>query len=538
MLNSHSTRALLLGTSLAAAWLPATARAAEDATIGRSEEPIELEGAAVPNLLGYSVDDFAVYKWSEGEFQPIAFQVDERGPGGGYFGEEAETGYLDENDQIVFMVEDVGGKARTDVWLEHANVDPEHRYEVELEDPLNPGQKGWVYLFLGADLPRSSADYMSLDSENPLIVSSDRYREEYFEDLPGAQSGLFLLPGIGGSDVDMNDRMKFRLKLSPLFDWQTEEDGQVEEVHYKDGPVRVIVAYNISLPLISFTISNTQVLYHRQMSIVRNKISQLNYPEVKRMLWLSDNNYAIKDFVYYDNRGGGPEDDATFTDVVDGDGLRDEGAPFTFAEVVSPTNGATVSVQDNSIIPAEETSSYYCDECGDEAWPDTGDGHKWGENGTWLKNIPFQTETFDLESWNWRLAAYTDGSHGGTYARRYFNRVMVSTDWQAANGVADEAPGAVAPAALRLEQNQPNPFNPRTTIRFAVPERSGAVSLDVYDAAGHRVRRLVQGRMAPGTHALTWDGRDDAGRQVASGIYTYRLETAEQSLTRRMLLLK
>jgi hypothetical protein len=528
----------LLGTSLAAAWLPTAARASDVATIERIEEPIELEGAAVPSLLGHSVDDFAVYKWDGEGFQAIPFQVDERGPGGGYFGEEAETGYLDDNDQIVFMIEDAGDRARTDAWLDHANVDPDHRYQIEVEDPLNPGQKGWVYLFLGADLPRSADDYVELISDNPLIVGSDRYREEYFPDLPGAQSGLFLLPGIGGNEVDVNDRMKFRLKLSPLFDWQTEEDGQVEETNTKDGPVRVIVAYNISLPIIGFTISNTQVLYHRQMSIVRNKISQLNYPEAKRMLWLSDNNYAIKDFMYYDNRGGDPEEDATFSDVVDGDGLRDEGEPFTFQEVVSPTQGATVSVQDNSIIPAETTLAYYCDECGSESWPETGDGHKWGENGTWLKNIPFQAETFDLESWNWRLPTYADGSHGGLYARRYFHRVTIAADWQAANGVADEAPGAVAPTALRLEQNQPNPFNPRTTIRFAVPVRSGAVSLDIYDAAGRRVRRLVQGRMTPGMHALTWDGKDDAGRDVASGVYAYRLETAEQSLTRRMLLLK
>lgn len=69
----------------------------------------------------------------------------------------------------------------------------------------------------------------------------------------------------------------------------------------------------------------------------------------------------------------------------------------------------------------------------------------------------------------------------------------------------------------------PNPFNPRTTLRFDLP-RAGAARLAVFDLAGRQVRTLVDGSLPPGPHAIAWDGRDDAGRPVGSGAYVARLE--------------
>ena len=90
---------------------------------------------------------------------------------------------------------------------------------------------------------------------------------------------------------------------------------------------------------------------------------------------------------------------------------------------------------------------------------------------------------------------------------------------------------------LVLEQNRPNPFNPQTSIRFFLPAR-GTVELNVYDVRGALVRRLAAGEFDAGPHALTWDGTDDAGRPVASGVYVYRLSAERRSQTRKMMLLK
>jgi len=106
--------------------------------------------------------------------------------------------------------------------------------------------------------------------------------------------------------------------------------------------------------------------------------------------------------------------------------------------------------------------------------------------------------------------------------------------------LATPAPvSAVVPsvAGLRLEQNHPNPFNPVTRIDYTVDQES-AVYLAVYDISGKLVRTLVNRRMRSGTHSQEWDGRDDGGRAVASGIYFYRLTAGKQSLARKAVLLK
>jgi FlgD Ig-like domain len=86
-------------------------------------------------------------------------------------------------------------------------------------------------------------------------------------------------------------------------------------------------------------------------------------------------------------------------------------------------------------------------------------------------------------------------------------------------------------------QNYPNPFNPSTTIEFTVRERS-KVSLKIYNVAGQLVRTLVDGDRAPGAvHKVAWDGRNDAGTTVSSGVYFYKLVTSDFTQTRKMVLL-
>jgi hypothetical protein len=102
-----------------------------------------------------------------------------------------------------------------------------------------------------------------------------------------------------------------------------------------------------------------------------------------------------------------------------------------------------------------------------------------------------------------------------------------------------EGPTAVSipPMRLNLAQNHPNPFNPRTTIRFSLPH-DGRVVLAVYDALGHKVRTLVSAELPAGLHEAVWAGRDDAGRRVATGMYLYRVETEDGVLSRKMTLVK
>jgi hypothetical protein len=88
-----------------------------------------------------------------------------------------------------------------------------------------------------------------------------------------------------------------------------------------------------------------------------------------------------------------------------------------------------------------------------------------------------------------------------------------------------------------LAQNAPNPFNGDTLIRFRT-SIAGPMTLSIYDLAGQRIRNLWNGERPPGEHLLSWDGRDDAGRAVASGTYVYRLQSAVGDVQRKLLLLR
>jgi hypothetical protein len=100
-----------------------------------------------------------------------------------------------------------------------------------------------------------------------------------------------------------------------------------------------------------------------------------------------------------------------------------------------------------------------------------------------------------------------------------------------------EIEGDALPEDSALEQNYPNPFNAETAIEFQL-DVAGNVELVVFDLAGQRIRTLFSGQREAGSYATRWNGRDDAGVEVASGVYLYRLETPEFKEARRLTLLK
>jgi hypothetical protein len=102
-------------------------------------------------------------------------------------------------------------------------------------------------------------------------------------------------------------------------------------------------------------------------------------------------------------------------------------------------------------------------------------------------------------------------------------------------GLDDDEPEL--PISFALEQNYPNPFNPSTLIVYSIPRRS-FVELAVFNLLGERVATLESAMRGAGEHCVEWDGRDDTGESVASGVYLYRLTAEGQAASRKMLLLK
>ena len=98
-----------------------------------------------------------------------------------------------------------------------------------------------------------------------------------------------------------------------------------------------------------------------------------------------------------------------------------------------------------------------------------------------------------------------------------------------------DTPGRSAPAVFQLGSAYPNPFNPQTWIPLTVPADTGPVRVTVHSVLGQPIRTLVSGRLTPGYHAVPWDGLDEAGQAVSSGMYLCRLEAAGWSVARKMV---
>jgi hypothetical protein len=167
------------------------------------------------------------------------------------------------------------------------------------------------------------------------------------------------------------------------------------------------------------------------------------------------------------------------------------------------------------------------------------------EKGVVLMNYTNQNRAADLGGTFWRLNVPFSGVYDGARVTsevvpfsdaRFVLRDSALALPRDTTGVTDVAPGAGARTVL--EQNQPNPFNPNTEIRFQLAV-TDHVDLAVFNAAGRRVRTLLSGRIPGGVqYRVRWDGADDGGHVQPSGVFMYRLSTSTTTQSRKMVLVR
>ncbi|NQV16581.1 T9SS type A sorting domain-containing protein [bacterium] len=106
-------------------------------------------------------------------------------------------------------------------------------------------------------------------------------------------------------------------------------------------------------------------------------------------------------------------------------------------------------------------------------------------------------------------------------------------------GVSIDSDGS-RPNSFSLSQNYPNPFNPSTMIEFSIPQSFGSsdVKLEVFNVLGQNVRTLANTRLESGVYQVSWDGRNNSGSLVSAGMYIYRLQSGDEAISNKMILLK
>ncbi len=153
--------------------------------------------------------------------------------------------------------------------------------------------------------------------------------------------------------------------------------------------------------------------------------------------------------------------------------------------------------------------------------------NKWTYTGANIPN-PLRNLRTIVNFWMFRGTAPVDTSDLEVIIHDVVQPIAVTS--------VDERP-ASQPEGFTLHQNYPNPFNPETTIRYSVPSGE-KVTLKIYNTTGQEVRSLVNGIESAGEKTMVWDGRDNFGTPVVSGVYFYRLQTGRHQAVEKMALLR
>jgi len=165
------------------------------------------------------------------------------------------------------------------------------------------------------------------------------------------------------------------------------------------------------------------------------------------------------------------------------------------------------------------------------------DGTKLGENFRMTNTGEFNQSEPAVQMWRNRIyTTWTDNRAGGTGIDIWANIL----DWENPTEIVPETPTS-SPASFLICQNYPNPFNPETSIVYELPA-AGEVKIEVFDIRGRLVNTLINGQIPAGTQRVRWNGLNESGQPVASGVYYYRINYASarecRTTVRKMTLIR
>jgi len=531
----------------------------------REFEPIVLKGADFPEFSGVQVSQLLLFSYTGETAKPwvrIPFQIDEVASGS-YF--EEDDGLLDDDDEIVFMAKD-GGLSAFESWIDDESSKAFSRYEISLVE-AKVEQTGFVYLYRSTLLPVQweGEDYVQYQPSVSGNIGEDSVTSGAYtigHDMKGFPSDLIISADIGGNGEDIFDALKIRAIVGgakvfgvPVSITLTEKLIQIEPdsldgVKAIDGNVRVIrevdASFVLQIPNIVdvFEDFTTPPIYYYSNSmsfaleipdvssinedyyLTGGRLSMDLTPSASGMMFTSPKN-SVPSTV------NGQADETIETSI-------DDLLPLGNWASIRGTQGALVHFFPIATTVGDGRNLFFVDESPTSGQSETGDGDSFGDTGI---EITGNVEPpFLLSYKGYFMRPDVDEKIAETLAFNEANALDVSLFAQTFEDVTSvEQDNEVAPSTFHLAQNYPNPFNPTTKINYTIPTSvKGAVriKLGVYNLLGQLVRTVVDEEMNAGTYEAIWNGLDDAGRAVTSGVYIYRLSSGKFIENKKMILIK
>lgn len=528
------------------------------AQVNRDFEPVVLKGDAFSGLSEVAIADLFLYAYDANQgWRQIPFQFDEIGVHAdtsfSYFFKD--DGLFDADDELVFLYGDAGADAGAN-WLDDLSSQNYARHAIAVSDPIGIEPTKWAYLYrsetlsIDMNVPGYMAHTRSETAVGGDVVTSTFYSIRH-DDVSALPVDLTISPEAGGSGVDLLDALKFRAVVSlgvariPLKETFIQLVSEGDEVKAIVGKVRIIRQLDGSFNLFNlFSDFDTPPLFYYPKSV----IFDLDVPDVSALasaaiisgrLSVDLNANAVgMNFTSANNSmsfpiDGTPESSDTVNTVVDN--VLPDGNWVS----ITGAQGTVVHLFPIATTVGGARSLYYKDDATEDSL-DTGDLMSYGDAGI---NITQGIELpFRLSYQGYFLGSDAGANAGAKVAAIAANPAAASVTGQQYDPASSvESVGNVIPDKFALSQNHPNPFNPSTEISYSVPRhREGAqrVSLTIYNLLGQPIRTLVDEMHAPGIYTAAWDGRDDFGREVTSGIYIYQLTSGDYRQSMKMALVK
>jgi len=381
----------------------------------RTLDPAILSGGSLPAFAGVAMDELFVYAYEDGAWVEVPFQIDEVTASGEYT--TTEDILLDDNDELVFMATDAGQKVTTSEWIANPDSRSYTRYEVEVTNPLNSEEKGWVYVYRSATLTPSFDPYVTWNNAQNRLDAGTYVAGFDFNSHLGLDS-----LELNGSGVDVLDRSKIRLSVQcyAYGNWYTQElTEESDDLKEQAGPPTIQGPVRQGGGTL-----DTQEWYYASLFVSNfafdagegnAQCDEILYDLVRLSDdWLNPSETGMAPMIYYDsNTTGGV--------TVDGDPDTVADTPVAGWQQISGNRGSVVRVME--VVPGGGTASnYYKDD-------DTVDPDDTGEDQRSYADRGYQLENPDallrLDSVTYLLGA-NEANVGTTYEEYRDNPIQTA----------------------------------------------------------------------------------------------------------------
>lgn len=537
---------------------------AQRKTLDRLYVPIVISDFLQPPLFNLKGSEWKAFKYDalNNTWQPVPFQFDDKDKEGRYFRDD-QDGIVDANDEMVVLPEDLGDKSELHQWLLDDNSKNSFRLELEYTDPLNPTNKGWLYLYRGVALSSPPADYVNYIAGPINKPAADTIKTAAFTLGHNANGWMDYLQLNGNIKDDLIDRFKLRLAgdgiLVPPYEINedfVEAASGADVVKYYQGSVRsfhtiraAILLEKLNLPLIPdravFDYNYQYFPYSfyiaAETDIDAGMLAVFGVRIIRQSLDFNEKAYGMKVYSLFNDSLiliDGSMD--SFNNNVDNNSAQNW-------IMASGDNGTILLIFDISLMKNSKRELYYRDDKNSSSTSDntqdTGDNISYGDMGVMIKATgdALITDRLIVKYKGYFLPEKNvDAQFGKEIMLWEKNPVMLSAVEQTYNPSLVDQHYKSLPQRFKLYPAYPNPsssrISPQIRFDFSIWDES-LYTLSIYNVLGQEVKRFKNLDAHAGKYqSILWNLQDHNGEPVPVGVYFYQLFSVNGFQSQKLLI--